>query len=159
MLRWLVGLLLLSGPLYGQLPRCADSDSAAAHAVRSALTDWVDAANRSDAARMRSIWAERVVGYFPRAAVFGDSAAFATANLTYDRTRQPRVTYELVVDDVVANGSVVVVHDLWTEIRTFSESNKVQRQIRGSELWRCQPDGRWRITRYVSAPEPWVPRR
>ena len=65
-------------------------------------------------------------------------------------------TYELVIDDIVASGPIVAVHDLWTQIYVFSQGKTAKRLIRGSELWRCQPDGKWRIARYVSAPEPWI---
>jgi uncharacterized membrane protein YhhN len=42
-------------------------------------------------------------------------------------------------------------------IRRFPTSAvAVRREIRGSELWACQPDGSWRIRRWVSAPEHWV---
>jgi hypothetical protein len=72
---------------------------------------------------------------------------------------RPRTTFDLAIDDVTGTDSVIVVHDLWTERRDFSGGKSVTRRIRGSELWRCQPDGRWRITRYVSAPEVWLPAR
>lgn len=60
-----------------------------------------------------------------------------------------------MIDDIVAAGALVDVHDIWTETREFGSGKNVKRQIRGSELWRCQADGNWRIARYVSAPEAW----
>jgi hypothetical protein len=63
---------------------------------------------------------------------------------------------DLVIDEIVASGSVVAVHDIWTETRQFANGRAVKRVFRGSELWRCQGDGKWRIARYVSAPEPWT---
>jgi len=80
-------------------------------------------------------------------------------NRTRERPRVVDATTWLasfdIVDDIVASGSVVVVHDVGTETRTFAApARAVQRVIHGSEVWRCQPDGRWRFARYVSAPEP-----
>lgn len=136
---------------------CAASDSAAATAVRARLTEWVRQANANDRTGMNEVWAPGLVGWFPRARLFSDSAAAAAAGLPATETsRAPQTTYGLVIADVVASGSVVVVHDVWTETRDFG-SRKAKRVIRGSELWRCQSDGKWRIARYVSAPEAWEP--
>jgi ketosteroid isomerase-like protein len=137
-------------------PSCAPNDSAAVVAVRQRLADWVRQANSGDQAGTRDVWAPRLAGWFPQAAVFSDSAARSLGASSKD-ARAARTVYDLVIDDIVASGSIVVVHDIWTETREFPQPGRsVYRVIRGSELWRCQPDGRWRIARYVSAPEPWT---
>lgn len=136
--------------------RCASGDAEAAAAVRARLGAWVGQVKANDRAGMREVWAPDMVGWSPSAAVFSDSAAFAAAGLQPANRPAPRVTYEIAIDDLVAAGDVVVVHDLWTETRELGGDARVRRTIRGSELWRCQPDGRWRIARYVSAPEPWT---
>ncbi len=138
---------------------CAASDSSAAVAtVRERLAEWVRQTNAGDREGAGEVWAPRMVGWFPGASLFSDSAAYAAAGMA--RSAQPspaRAKFDVVVDDIVASGSVVVVHDVWTETRELGvPAQAVQRVIRGSELWRCQPDGRWRIVRYVSAPEPWM---
>ena len=127
-------------------------------AVRARLAEWVRQTNAGDQAGAREVWAPGMVGWFPGASVFSDSAAYLAAGTTRSSGLPPaRPTFAIVVDDIVASGSVVVVHDVWTEKRELGTPPRaVQRVIRGSELWRCQPDGRWRITRYVSAPEPWT---
>ena len=133
---------------------CAANDSAAATAVRARLNEWVRQANTMDRGGMNEVWAPGMVGWFPRAGLFSDSAAVSAAGLSAAERPRAQTTYALGIADVVASGSVVVVHDVWTETRDFG-ARKVQRVIRGSELWRCQSDGRWRIARFVSAPEPW----
>lgn len=137
---------------------CAPNDSAAVSAVRARLAEWVRQANVGDRDGMREVWAPGYVGWFPTASIFGDSAAYAVASRPFKMTSQnARTSYDIVIDEIVASGSVVVVHDLWTEKRDFPQSKTtIKREIRGSELWRCQPDGRWRISRFVSAPEPWT---
>jgi ketosteroid isomerase-like protein len=136
---------------------CAESDSVSAvGAVRARLAEWVRQTNAGDREGANEVWAPSMVGWFPRASIFSDSAAYAAAGTTRSATGPVRTKFEIVVDDIVASGPVVVVHDVWTETRELGTSeNAAQRVIRGSELWRCQPDGRWRIARYVSAPEPW----
>jgi hypothetical protein len=139
---------------------CANGDTvAAAAAVRGRLVEWVRQANANDGPGMNEVWAPGMVGWFPRAPLFTDSAAFAAAGVSATATGPLPSTYELVIDDLVASGSVVAVHDIWTQTRQLSQDKKAKRVIRGSELWRCQPDGHWRIARYVSAPEPWVVER
>jgi len=138
---------------------CAAGDSAAAVAtVRQRLAEWVRQTNAGDRQGAGEVWAPGMVGWFPTASLFSDSAASAAAGVAPSaQPPRPRTTFDIVVDDIVASGSVVVVHDVWAETRTFATpARAVQRVIRGSELWRCQPDGRWRIARYVSAPEPWT---
>ena len=139
---------------------CGTADSAdAAAAVRTRLAEWVRQANADDSEGMREVWAPGLVGWFPRAQLFSDSAAYAIAGLSPSaaKAEQPRTRFQVAIADLVASGTAVVVHDVWTETRTFPQMQKsVSRAIRGSELWLCQPDGRWRIARYVSAPEPWT---
>lgn len=136
---------------------CAGSDSAAARAVRARLNEWVGQHNSGDTRGASEVWSRDMKGWFPSAPIFTDSAAAATAGVAYDRQRPlPRSEYSIVIDDVAGSGSVIAVHDIWTERKSFTNPRRVvERTIRGSELWRCESDGRWRIARFVSAPEPW----
>lgn len=140
-----------------QTASCSASDAEAQTTIRARLADWVSATNRGDRATTRDIWAPGLVGWFPGAAVFGDSAAYAAAGVRYS-TGSPsgEITYELRVEDVAASGGIAAVHDVWTETRRLPGGLSVRRILRGSELWKCSPDGKWRIARYVSAPEPWT---
>jgi ketosteroid isomerase-like protein len=120
------------------------------------LQQWVEQTNRGDQAAANTVWAPGVVGWFPRGPEFGDSAARAAAGLPNGSDRAT-VEYEVRVQDVAVSGRLAAVHDIWLERRRFSAgSAAVQREIRGSELWRCQADGSWQIVRWVSAPEHWV---
>jgi ketosteroid isomerase-like protein len=136
---------------------CAARDSsAAASAIRQRLAGWVAETNAGDEAAARTIWAPGVTGWFPRGAEFTDSAAYRAAGLL-PSAGPARVSFEIRVDEVAVSGSLAAVHDVWTETRRFPTSAvAVRREIRGSELWACQPDGSWRIRRWVSAPEHWV---
>ena len=151
----------LAGDLRAQ-STCTGSDSTAALAIRQRLRQWVDASNRGDAAAAREIWApDRLsdfVGWFPRAAVVPDSAAYAAARLAY-RTGAAagEVTFDVEVEDVVPTGGIARVRDVLIETRRLPGSRGlVRRTTRAAELWRCQPDGWWRITRREEAiPSRW----
>lgn len=135
---------------------CTTQDSAsAAAAIRARLAQWVAQVNGNDPAS-GTIWAAPVTGWFPRGPEFSDSAAYAAAGLNKS-VGAATVTYEINVDEVAVSSRLAAVHDIWKEVRHFPGATvTVSRQIRGSELWRCQPDGFWRIARWVSAPEHWL---
>jgi len=137
---------------------CGSSDSNAAVIIRERILDWVSQTNRRDFKTARTIWAPGVVGWFPRGPEFSDSAALAAAGGTAT-AGPPTVTYEVRIEQVDVAGSIAAVHDVWQEQRSFAGAQRVvQREIRGSEFWRCEADGTWRISRWVSAPEHWVAR-
>lgn len=140
-----------------QLPSaCGTSDSVAAVRIRQRLQQWVEETNRGDRAAANTIWAPRVVGWFPSGAEFGDSAAYAAAGIPA-ATGRGITRYQIRVDDVAVSNGLAAVHDIWQECRHFPGAGVgVKREIRGSELWRCQSDGSWKIVRWVSAPEHWV---
>lgn len=144
----------LAGALSLGFSRPSDDKKSEAQ-IRKALADWVEATNRRDNAAANSIWASNVVGWFPQAPEFSKSAAFAVAGIPESKGASYS-TYKLTIDNVAVSGSLAAVHDIWTETVHFNGSPvTVKRIIHGSELWRFQPDGKWRIVRWVSAPEKW----
>lgn len=123
--------------------------------IRKALAAWVEATNRRDTNSADSIWGPNVVGWFPRAEEFSGAAAFALAGIR-EKKGGAYSTYELTIDEVDVSGPLAAVHDIWVETVHFEGSSvTVKRVIRGSELWRLQADGKWKIVRWVSAPEKW----
>src|SRR5256714_5124539 len=91
----------LSIPLQAQTG-CAASDSAAATAVRGRLAEWVRQADANDPAGMNEGWAPGLVGGFPRARLFSDSAAAAAAGAAATATPSMQNTYGLGIAGVVA---------------------------------------------------------
>lgn len=123
--------------------------------IRKALSDWVAANNRRDYKSAGNIWAANAVGWFPSAEEFSPEAAFAAAGLPVKKGTAYS-TYELKIEEIDASGAFAAVHDVWTETRHFDGASVTARRvIRGSELWRRQADGGWKIARFVSAPEKW----
>ena len=124
--------------------------------IRKALGDWIEATNRRDHVAANSIWTPDVVGWFPSSDEFTVDAAFVVAGLPKKRG-DSYSTYEIKIEEIALSGSLAAVHDIWTETLHFDSSKiTVRRVIRGSEMWRRQPDGKWKIARWVSAPEKWV---
>lgn len=123
--------------------------------IGQALANWVIATNRGDEVAANTIWGPNVVGWFPAAREFSNEAASEIAGLP-EKKDGAYSTYELKIEEIAASGEIASVYDIWTETRHFKGSEvTVKRTIRGNELWRHQPDGKWKIVRWVSAPEKW----
>jgi ketosteroid isomerase-like protein len=91
------------------------------------------------------------VGWFPSDALFSTAAADQLAGSSGSTSN-----YSVDIEAVDLSGDLAAVHDIWRETRRYSNGNTVERIIRGSELWKRQNDGSWRIVRWVSAPEAWA---
>jgi hypothetical protein len=152
---FIIGIMLSLASSAGAQANCTADSTATAAAIRERLAQWVAQTNRGDRAGADSIWEAKVTGWFPRGPEFTDSAAYALAGLP--RSVGPTtVIFEVQVDEVAVGAGLAAVHDIWKETRRFPGSAiVVTREIRGSELWHCQPDRGWRIRRWVSAPEHW----
>ncbi len=147
--------MLLAGHSYAQSTPAPAADQQAEAEIRKSLAAWVEATNKKDEKSANTIWVANPVGWMPAAPEFGYKAAFELAGLP-PRNGGAYPTFELKIDEVAVAGALAAVHDIWTETLHFEGSDMlVKRTIRGSELWRLQPDGKWRIARYVSAPEKW----
>jgi ketosteroid isomerase-like protein len=125
-------------------------------AIRDRLRDWVIATNAGDHARANDIWEADVQGWFPQDAAYTPAAAAAAAGA--DASITGRSTYEVTIDEVLVSGDLAVVRDTWRETRRFNGGSSATRTIRSFEVWRRQPDGAWRIARWISAPDRWSAR-
>jgi ketosteroid isomerase-like protein len=138
-----------------------DGNDAARMAITHALGDWMDATNRGDAKKAADVWAPGVQGWFPKLAVVQIAEAYRVAGVAPskadDKAAKPWSTWKLSIDEILVSGDLAVVRDLWGETVHFPGTPKVAvRDIRSFEVWRRQPDGKWRITRWISAPEAWA---
>lgn len=127
-------------------------DVGAAQEIRAALASWVTATRAGDRNRANAIWAPDLVGWYP-----------GQPDDTYEReqgaARRPasstgaRTVPAVDVVEVIVSGDLAVVRDIWRMTRIVGGDSTMQ-VIKGFEVWRRQPDGRWRISRWLSAPEP-----
>lgn len=120
-------------------------DSAAAEAsIRSALQQWVEAANRQDFNAALKIWAPDLIGWYPGIpdASYAQYAGYAT-----NPPKQAPATYKLSIDEVMVSGPMAVARVTWNVSGSGYSSS-----IRSIEVWKKQPDGSWKVSRYLSAP-------
>jgi ketosteroid isomerase-like protein len=130
-----------------------ESDSAAAvHSIRKALGDWVAAANRGDWKTAARVWAPDLIGWYPGQP--DDTYQREMARLASPKPGAARTHYEVNVVEVMVSGRLAVVRDIWRFTTPAASSDSRVTTVRGYEVWRRQPDQQWKISRWISAPEP-----
>lgn len=118
--------------------------------IRAALARWVEAANRQDWKRALDVWAPDLIGWYP-----------GIPDITYERELEnskhpssgPLTTYQVTVNEVIISGELAVVRDTWTFTKKQASGDAIEK-VRSYEVWRQQTDGQWKISRWISAPEP-----
>ena len=127
------------------------SDEVKAEAnIRQALAEWVEAANRGDWKAALKVWAPDLIGWYPGSP--DDTYAREAENAA--RTGEPRTKYDLEIKEVLVAGSLAVVRDVWKFTTKATPGKPTVETVKSFEVWRRQPDGAWRICRWISAPEP-----
>jgi ketosteroid isomerase-like protein len=129
------------------------ADSAAAvRAIHAALTDWVAAANRGDWKSASKVWAPDMVGWYPGQP--DDTYAREMDRVANPKLGSPKTHYEVQVVEVMVSGKLAVVRDIWRFTTAAGKPDAATSVVRGFEVWTEQPDSSWRISRWISAPEP-----
>lgn len=131
---------------------CSDRDCIEKQ-IRQAIVNWTNAANREDWSQTKKIWAPGVQGWFPTAAEFKKAAAFPGRN--FDE-KAIRTTYRVTINEILVATDLAVVRDTWDQVvHSPNSPATARRTIRSFEVWQPQPDGQWKISRWISAPTHW----
>jgi len=150
--------LLVTGLLSVSLATCTlpaalgqtKEDAEAESRIRQALDHWVEAANRQDWKAALDVWAPDLIGWYPGQPEITYQQEVANAS----RPPSSRTTtYQVNVNEVIVSGSLAVLRDTWV-FTTHAPSGDSVERVKSFEVWRRQPDGAWRICRWISAPEP-----
>jgi ketosteroid isomerase-like protein len=125
------------------------SNTLAETQIRSALGDWVSAANRGDYRAALKVWAPDLIGWAPDGVddTYQREAAFAGLPV-----QAPKTTYKLIINEVIVDGSLAVVRDTWIETTLRDAGPATVSQFRSYEVWRRQPDKTWKISRWIDGP-------
>ena len=142
-------LVLLLMPI-GVIGADVSDRSAAEQEIRGALNRWVLAANRGDWKEALKVWAPDLIGWYP-----GEpDATYQRETENATRVTTPRTIYEVDVKEVMVSGPLAVVRDIWTFTTPMATGKPTVERLKSFEIWRQQPDGAWKINRWISAPEP-----
>jgi ketosteroid isomerase-like protein len=114
--------------------------------IRARLAQWVEQFNSGDYAGAAGIWAPDLIGVIPG----GPDDTWAREMEGARRAKPGPVRFALTVDEVLVDGDLAVVRDTWRQTGGAREE-----KFRSFEVWRRQPDGEWKIARWIdAAPEP-----
>lgn len=114
--------------------------------IRARLSKWVEQFNSGDYIGAATIWAPDLIGVIPG----GPDDTYAREIEGARNARPSSVRFELRIDEILVDGDLAVVRDTW------KQNGGAKAQIfRSFEVWRRQPDGEWKIARWIdAAPEP-----
>jgi ketosteroid isomerase-like protein len=120
--------------------------------IRRRLALWVDQTRAGDRVAAAEIWAPDLIGWYPGQP--DDSYAREQEDARRPRAADaPRSFPAVKVVEVMVSGDLAVVRDIW-DIGRIAGGDTTHTALRSYEVWRRQPDGAWRIARWISAPEP-----
>jgi len=145
-------LVALLAPLLLPL-HAASAPSSDEVAIRAAFARWTDDFNAGRADAVCDLFANDLVARF-RGAPERDHAAQCAAlrGALSDRTR--RHHNALAIEEILVFGDVAIARVVWTETVRDATSGKETRTVEpGLDVLRRDPDGRWRIFRYLAFDE------
>ena len=116
--------------------------------IRSRLAGWVKAFNAGDLKAAAQVWAPDLVGWAPEGE--DDTYAREMEFASREAGKPPAATYALEINEVIVSGDLAVVRDTWTETPRAEPAKA--RRFRSFEAWRRQPDGSWKIARWIDGP-------
>ena len=123
-------------------------------AIRGALAKWTADFNARDAARICDLFApDLVYDYrgFPER-TYADLCGLLLRSLA-DRTKQ--FTYALDIKEIIVSGDMAVVRLVWTlKVTLPGATVPVESKEPGLDVFRRQPDGSWKIARYIAYEAP-----
>lgn len=117
-------------------------------AIRAELSTWVAAFNSGDLEKASKVWAPDLIGWPPEGP--DDTYALEKKFAELSDRKPTSATYALEINEVLVDCDLAVVRDTWTETPRADPTKA--RTFRSFEVWRRQPDGIWRIARWIDGP-------
>jgi steroid delta-isomerase len=132
----------------GVLPARA-SDTPAQSQIRTALIDWMEDFNAGRADKVCALFAPNLIVDFRGVPERGFAAQCELLRRALsDRAR--RFTYAVDIKEIIVAGDVALVRLVWTSTLRSQGRPDVVTVEPGMDFFRRQPDGSWRIERYMA---------
>ena len=132
----------------------AAADTAAEKAIRDALAKWTADFNARDATRICDLFAPDL-RYDFRGQPERDYNAMCGALKHALGDRSKTLTYSFDIKEIIVSGDMAIVRLVWTSRLSRSGAAQViETEEPGLDVFRRQPDGRWRISRYMAYEAP-----
>lgn len=151
--RAVVALLAACWALAGS-PAAAQSAVEAEKAIRDALTGWTADFNARDTTRICDLFAPDL-RYDFRGTPERDYNAMCSGLKRTLADRSKTLTYSFDIKEIIVSGDLAVVRLVWTSrVAADGASQAVETREPGLDVFRRQPDGKWRIIRYLAYEAP-----
>jgi steroid delta-isomerase len=132
----------------------AMADAAAEKSIRDALTRWTADFNARDASRICDLFAPDL-RYDFRGTPERDYNAMCGALQRALGDRSKTLTYSFDIKEIIVSGDMAIVRLVWTSTLSRPDSGQViETKEPGLDVFRRQPDGMWRISRYMAYEAP-----
>ena len=131
----------------------AQSAAQSESAIRAALAQWTSAFNARDASHICDLFAPDLV-YDYRGFPERDFATLC--GLLHRSLADPAKTFTYVLDikEIMVSGDMAIVRLVWT-LKVASAGGKTEESREpGLDVFRKQPDGSWKIARYMAYEAP-----
>jgi len=128
----------------------AQSCNPAETAIRDALMKWTSHFNAGDTGEICGLFAPELRydyrGHLERG--FADVCGLLQRSLS-DRTKT--YSYSLQIKEIIVSGDLAVVRLVWTlKVSPIGSANETISEEPGMDIFRKQPDGSWKIVRYIA---------
>ncbi len=132
----------------------ADSTNAAQDQIRAELEKWTRDFNSGAASEVCSLFATDLISNFRGEPE--DTYNSLCANLQMALADPAKAYhYDLEIKEIIVSGDVGVVRLVWTlKVRPKNGSEQTKREP-GLDIFRRQPDGSWKISRYMAYEAPY----
>ena len=129
----------------------AGTAEAAQNQIRAALENWRSAFNSRDEGQVCDLFAPDLVANYEGEAE-RDYASLCQLLQTVMQDRERKYRYSFKINDILVYGESAVVRLVWTlEIDTVGAPKETIDEP-AVDIFRRQPDGNWKISRYLAYP-------
>ena len=134
------------------LPAMANTE--AEQAIRDALAKWTADFNAGDATRICDLFAPDL-RYDFRGFPERDYNAICSLLHRALGDQSKKITYSFDIKEIIVSGDMAIVRLVWTSKVSQKGSPQVtETKEPGLDVFRRQPDGKWRIARYMAYEAP-----
>jgi uncharacterized protein (TIGR02246 family) len=126
----------------------AQSSHTVEAAIRAALAKWTEDFNARDASHICDLFAPDL-RYDFRGLPERDHQALCTLLRRALADTSKTFTYSLDIKEIIVSGDLAVVRLVWTS-KLSADGKTIETREPGIDVFRKQPDGSWKIARYIA---------
>jgi steroid delta-isomerase len=151
-MRRLAAVILAAALACAQLPVLARADAGPAAPIRQALTQWMEDFNAGDAEAACALFAPDLKA---NVRGVGERGFEAQCQLLKQALADKSKTYRYAVDikEILVFGDAAIVRLVWTLTIKGKDGNETKSVEPGLDVFHKQPDGSWKIIRYMAYEE------